>query len=397
MRYRVLNAKPPKGLLLDGPPGTGKTLIAKAVAGEAGVPFYQMSGSEFVEAIVGVGAARVRDLFKRARAQGEACIIFVDEIDALGTKRAEAGIMTNEEREQTLNQLLTEMDGFSSEMGVVFIAATNRADLLDPALTRPGRFDRKVRVIKPDTESRYRILQLHAKKHKISDEVDLLQLARDLPGLSGADLSNILNESALEAIREEEDLITPKHVYGAVDRVLHGIKDPIQPHTLTLGRVFAVHEMGRAIVAMVLRERTGRLEAVEKLSIVSRGGEKTRTVFFRGKDEDYTMTTRSRMLERIAVILAGRAAEHHFFGEPTTYGAKDLGPAFRLAEKVVANYALTEIGLTSYAPVALSNENRRTFEVTVDNIDEDLFGRGVQGGMFQPSDASLHKSLLISF
>ena len=183
-------------------------MIAKAIAGEAGVPFYQMSGSEFVEAIVGVGAARVRDLFKRARAQGEACIIFVDEIDALGTKRAEAGIMTNEEREQTLNQLLTEMDGFSSEMGVVFVAATNRADLLDPALQRPGRFDRKLRVVKPDTEGRHAILLIHAKKHKLAEEVDLLQLARDLPGLAGAELANVLNESALEAIRRDGDEIT---------------------------------------------------------------------------------------------------------------------------------------------------------------------------------------------
>ena len=352
-----------------------------------------MSGSEFVEAIVGVGAARVRDLFKRARSQEQACIIFVDEIDAVGIKRADAGVMTNEEREQTLNQLLTEMDGFSSESGVVFIGATNRADLLDPALQRPGRFDRKIQVVLPDTNSRHEILELHAKKYKLANDVDLLQLARDLPGLAGAELENVLNESALVTLRRDGHEITSEDVYNAVDRVLHGILLPVQPAALKAGRRFAVHEMGRGIVAMVLRDRTGRLEAVEKLSIIARGHEFTRTVFFRGPDEDYTMTTRARMLERICVILAGRAAEEHFYGEPSSYGAKDLGRAFRLAEKIVTNYGLSELGLTSYAPITPgTGSTQRHFEVTVDNIDENVFGKGLQGGMFQCCDSTMHKS-----
>ena len=357
------------------------------------MPFYQMSGSEFVEAIVGVGAARVRDLFKRARAQEQPCIIFVDEIDALGTKRAEAGVVTNEEREQTLNQLLTEMDGFSPGTGVIFIAATNRADLLDPALMRPGRFDRKVQVVLPDTNNRFEILKIHAKKHKLAKDVDLLQLARDLPGLAGAELENVLNEATLVTIRRDGHEVTSEDVYNAVDRVLHGILRPVQPAKLTIGRRYAVHEMGRGIVAMVLRDRTGRLEAVEKLSIVARGELSTRTVFFRGKDEDYSMTTRARMLERICVILAGRAAEEHFYGEASTYSVKDLGPALRLAEKIVTNYGLSELGLTSYAPLmpnAVATE--RYFEVSVDNIDANMSGKGLEGGMFQCSDSTMHKS-----
>lgn len=393
-KYEGLHAKPPKGILLEGPPGTGKTLIAKAMAGEAEVPFYQMTGSEFVEAIVGVGAARVRDLFKRARAQAEACIIFVDEIDALGAKRSEAGVSANEEREQTLNQLLTEMDGFSSEMGVVFVGATNRADLLDPALQRPGRFDRKVRILKPTTEGRHKILLTHAKKHKLSSEVDLLQLARDLPGLAGAQLASVLNEAALEAIRRDGEDITPTDIYNAVDRVIQGLRHPVQPADLINGHVFAVHEMGRAIVAIVLREENNRLEEVEKLSIVSRGKDETRTVFYRGKDEDYTMTTRARMFERICVIFAGRAAEEQFYGEPTTYSAKDLGPAFRLTQKMVAHYGLSDIGITSYAPIVANTDAvKHSFEVNVDNIDEDLHGKGLKGGMFQPSDANFDKML----
>ncbi|CAD7703964.1 unnamed protein product [Ostreobium quekettii] len=394
-KYQDLGAKPPKGVLLEGPPGTGKTLVAKAIAGEAGVPFYQMSGSEFVEAIVGVGAARVRDLFKRARAQDEACIIFVDEIDALGIKRAEAGIQTNEEREQTLNQLLTEMDGFTPEQGVVFVGATNRADLLDPALCRPGRFDRKLRVLKPDTEARFQILKVHARKRKMADDVDLEQLARDLPGLSGAELENVLNESALEAVRRGSNIITPRDVYNAVERVLQGVRRPAQPDQLEIGKAMAVHEVGRAIVAIVIRNATGRLEAVERVSMIARGKDWTRTIFYRGKDEDYTMTTKVRLLERVRVILAGRAAEELVLGCATSYAVKDLEMAYRLVEKIVCNYAMSPLGITSYAPVTRgAGFMKRSFEVNVDNIDEDLFGRGLKGGMFQPSDIGQHKMLM---
>ncbi|CAD7702334.1 unnamed protein product [Ostreobium quekettii] len=394
-KYEKLGAKPPKGVLLEGPPGTGKTLVAKAIAGEAGVPFYQMSGSEFVEAIVGVGAARVRDLFKRARAQDEACIIFVDEIDALGTKRAEAGIQTNEEREQTLNQLLTEMDGFTPEQGVVFVGATNRADLLDPALCRPGRFDRKLRVLKPDTEARLKILKVHAERRRMSDDIDLEQLARDLPGLSGAELENVLNESALEAVRKDSDVITPKHVYNAVERVLQGVRRPAQPDQLEVGKAMAIHEIGRAIIAIVIRRKTHNLEAVERVSMIARGKDWTRTIFYRGQDEDYTMTTKARLLERVRVILAGRAAEELVLGCATSYAVKDMEMAYRLVEKIVCNYGMSKLGITTYAPVTRgTGYMKRSFEVNVDNIDEDLFGRGLKGGMFQPSDVGQHKMLL---
>ncbi|KAK9817111.1 hypothetical protein WJX72_009705 [[Myrmecia] bisecta] len=391
-RYKALSAKPPKGVLLEGDPGTGKTLIAKAIAGEAGVPFYQMSGSEFVEAIVGVGAARVRDLFKRARAQKEPCIIFVDEIDALGTRRAEAGMQTNEEREQTLNQLLSEMDGFTPDIGVVFVAATNRADLLDAALTRPGRFDRKIRILRPDTQGRYEILKVHARNRPLAEDVDLMQLARDLPGLSGAELANILNESALEVVRRDGDQITAADIYNAIDRVLQGVRRPPLPDRLPVKRAFAVHEVGKGLVATVLRQQSGRLEAVERVSMVPRGRDWTRTIFLRGEDEQYTMTTRARLLERLRVVVAGRAAEEVVLGDATTYSISDLRDGARLAQKIVANYGLSDEGITIYAPpTATLGFMRKSFEVSVDNIDADLFGKGIKGGMWQPSDESLHR------
>ena len=281
--------------------GTGKTLIAKAIAGEAGVPFYQMTGSEFVEIIVGVGAARVRDLFKRARVNAP-CIIFVDEIDALGIRRADAGalapciictrrlfirvllhahscatgIRTNEEREQTLNQLLTEIDGFEVDLGnpVVFMAATNRADLLDPALLRAGRFDRKIRVQRPDTEGRFSILKVHARsraKHMDLNDDDLMQLAKDLPGLSGAELENIINEAALEGIRRGTMRIGKEEAYAAVDRVLQGLRRPPLSSVYEVTKRVAAYEAGRGLVAQVLGSQSGQLEKVERVSIERRG------------------------------------------------------------------------------------------------------------------------------
>ncbi|KAL3161042.1 hypothetical protein ABBQ38_009425 [Trebouxia sp. C0009 RCD-2024] len=384
-------ARPPKGILLEGDPGVGKTLIAKAIAGEAGVPFFQMSGSEFVEAIVGVGAARVRDLFKRARAQKEPCIIFVDEIDALGIKRAEAGMRTNEEREQTLNQLLTEMDGFVPGSGVVFMAATNRADLLDNALTRPGRFDWRIFISKPDQEGREAILKVHTRNRPMADDVNLSQVAQDLPGLSGAELANVMNEAALEAVRRNGSVINTADIYNAMDRILQGVRRPALPDYLEVRKYFAVHECGKALVATKLRQQTGRLEQVERVSIVPRGRDWTRTIFLRGDDEDYTMTTRGRMMERLQVILAGRAAEEVAYEIPSSYSISDLKDATQLALKIVTNYALSDIGITTYAPPGSAlGYMRKSFEVSVDNIDADLFGRGVPGGSFQPSDDNMH-------
>lgn len=386
-QYGELMTKPPKGVLLEGGPGNGKTLIAKAVAGEAQVPFYQMTGSEFVETIVGVGAARVRDLFKRARVNAP-CIIFVDEVDALGVKRAAAGVRTNEEREQTLNQLLTEMDGFTPDTGVVFIGATNRADLLDPALLRSGRFDRKVRILKPDAQARYDILKVHARKKPLRDDVDLHQLARDVPGLSGAELANVLNEAALEAVRRDGDDISSADVYNALDRILMGVRKPALPDRLPVKRTLAVHEAGKGVVATLLQQHTGFLEKVERVTMVPRGSEWSRTVFLRGDDESYTLTTRARLLERIKVILAGRAAEEVVLpGGATTYSHTDLKDAARLAGKLVTDYGLSKAGITVYSPPSHGlGYGKRAFEVAVDNIDADLFGSASEGGGFQPSD-----------
>ena len=303
--FKRLGAKPPKGLLMEGGPGVGKTLIAKAIAGEAEVPFYSMSGAEFVEIIVGVGAARVRDLFKRARLNAP-CLIFVDEIDALGTKRAAAGTRGTEEHEQTLNQLLTEMDGFTPDTGVAFIGATNRADLLDPALMRPGRFDRKVTVPQPGIDARAKILQIHLAKRNVDPDIDTLQLAKNLPGLS-AELANICNEAAAVAVRRGADRIETSDVMEATDRVTNGLRHPIPNKDNDVVHRMTRHELGHALVATVLYEANGLIEPVERVSIIPRGRDPTQTTYNRKRDEDYLFPTRARLLERVQVLLAGRA------------------------------------------------------------------------------------------
>ena len=388
LRYMALKARPPKGILLEGDPGTGKTLVAKAIAGEAGVAFYQMSGSEFVEAIVGVGAARVRDLFARAMVNAP-CIVFVDEIDALGIRRADAGVSTNEEREQTLNQLLTEMDGFSPSLGVVFVGATNRADLLDPALMRAGRFDRRVRINRPDEAGRLEILRIHAGRARFDPGVDLAQLARDLPGLTGAELGNVVNEAVLEAVRRRGESVSQRDLDNGVDRVVQGVRRPPLAAGYAARAALAAHEAGRAIATTVLRaERGGRVEAVERVSIVGRGRELSRTVFARGRDEDYLLVTRGRALDRLRVLLAGRAAEEVLHGAASTYGNGALQDARRLALRVVTSYGMSDLGLTSFDPPQVPSVQAQlyAFEVTADRIDDDLFGHRLPGGGFQPAE-----------
>eukprot|EP00197_Chlamydomonas_leiostraca_P008695 CAMPEP_0202859898 /NCGR_PEP_ID=MMETSP1391-20130828/1827_1 /ASSEMBLY_ACC=CAM_ASM_000867 /TAXON_ID=1034604 /ORGANISM="Chlamydomonas leiostraca, Strain SAG 11-49" /LENGTH=1006 /DNA_ID=CAMNT_0049538999 /DNA_START=339 /DNA_END=3359 /DNA_ORIENTATION=- len=376
--FSRLGARPPKGILLEGDPGTGKTLLAKALAGEAMVPFYQMTGTEFTEGIVGLGAARVRDLFKRARAVAP-CVIFVDELDALGLKRAEGdgSGKVNEEREQTLNQLLTEMDGFTPDTGVVFIGATNRADLLDPALMRPGRFDRKVRMPKPDTEGRYEILNLHLRNKSVAPDVDLLQLARDLPGLVGADLANIVNEAQLAAVRTGRSTISARDMYAGVDRFTQGERRPALPESSKLPvTVFAAKEAGIALVAGVLRARHGRIEPVERVSIQPKGRSYSRTLFARGTDEEYQVMTRGRLMDRIKVALAGHIAVRVVLGQETNFSGPDINRAHRMAQKLVFYYGMSpEAGITTWAQQPYStdfylNSNRPRKVVSTDAMDE---------------------------
>ena len=283
-----------------------------------------MSGAEFVEIIVGVGAARIRDLFKRARMNAP-CLVFVDEIDALGTRRAAAGTKGTEEHEQTLNQLLTEMDGFTPDTGVVFVGATNRADLLDPALMRPGRFDRKVTVPQPGLDARAKILQIHLAKRNVDPEIDTLQFAKNLPGLSGAELANICNEAAAISVRRGSDIIETVDVMEAVDRVTNGLRQPsFDKDDQTVHRLTR-HELGHAVVATVLYKSTGLIEAVERVSIIPRGRDPTQTSYNRKRDEDYMFPTRARLLERVQVLMAGRAAEEVYYGNDITeYSFADI-------------------------------------------------------------------------
>ena len=402
--YAARGAVPPKGILLEGGPGTGKTLIAKAVAGEAGVPFYQMSGSEFVEAIVGVGAARVRDLFRRARVQNEPCIVFVDEIDAVGTRRAEGDRRPNEEREQTLNQLLSELDGFAPGCGVVFFAATNRSDLLDPALLRPGRFDRRITVGLPDARGRLAVLRVHAARRPLDETVDLSQLALDTPGLSGAELANVLNEAALVAARRSGTSISQADVDAAVDRILYGLRRAPLPDRLRPRRHMAAHEAGTALVSEVLRRsataagRAPVVESVERVSIAPRGGSWSRTVLARGVEETYFAVTRGRLRARLAVLLAGHAAEAELCEDgPSTYAYNTgaLERARALAERVVGEYALLRPSAPpSYARGVPSIEARAVvtskYQTAALSLDNDVFGGAPPlGAGFQPPDPAI--------
>jgi len=334
-KYALLGAKIPKGVLLYGPPGTGKTLLARAVAGEAKVPFYSISGSDFVEMFVGVGAARVRDLFTQAKANAPA-IIFVDEIDAVGRQRGTGMGGGHDEREQTLNQLLVEMDGFETGGQVILIAATNRPDVLDPALLRPGRFDRQIAVDRPDLKGREEILKVHAKTKPLSDEVELLNYARRTPGFTGADLANVLNEAALLAAREEKKVISNIQIDEAIDRVMAGPQRKSRIMSDDERRVTAYHEAGHALVAHALPHT----DPVHKITIMPRGRALGYTMVL--PDDDKYSTTRNQLLDQLAYSLGGRAAEELIFHDPSTGASNDIEKATALARAMVTQYGMTE-------------------------------------------------------
>ena len=334
-KYALLGAKIPKGVLLYGPPGTGKTLLARAVAGEAKVPFYSISGSDFVEMFVGVGASRVRDLFAQAKLHAPA-IVFVDEIDAVGRQRGAGMGGGHDEREQTLNQLLVEMDGFEGDSQVILIAATNRPDVLDPALLRPGRFDRQIPVDRPDLKGREDILKVHAKNKPISDDVDLKNFARRTPGFTGADLANVLNEAALLTAREGEKVITDHQLDEAIDRVMAGPQRKSRLMSEEERRVTAYHEAGHALVARALPHT----DPVHKITIMPRGRALGYTMVL--PDDDKYSTTRNQLLDQLAYSLGGRAAEELIFHDPSTGASNDIEKATALARAMVTQYGMTE-------------------------------------------------------
>ena len=334
-RYHKMGARIPRGLLLVGPPGTGKTLLAKAVAGEAGVPFFSISGSDFVEMFVGVGASRVRDLFKQAK-EAAPYIVFIDEIDAVGRQRGAGLGGGHDEREQTLNQLLVEMDGFEDNSSVILIAATNRPDILDPALLRPGRFDRRVTVDRPDVGGREKILTVHAKGKPVAADVDLARLAKVTPGFTGADLANLMNEAALLAARRRKETVGADEVEEAMERVMAGPERKSRVITERERRVIAYHESGHALVGHVLAHS----DPIHKISIVSRGQALGYTMQI--PEEDHFLETRDGMLDQIAVLLAGRTAEELFCDDVTTGASNDLERATKLARTMVTRYGMSD-------------------------------------------------------
>jgi cell division protease FtsH len=334
-KFQAVGAKIPKGVLLYGPPGTGKTLLARAVAGEAGVPFYSISGSDFVEMFVGVGASRVRDLFEQAKTNAPA-IVFIDEIDAVGRHRGAGLGGGHDEREQTLNQLLVEMDGFDVRGGVILIAATNRPDVLDPALLRPGRFDRQIAVDAPDLPGREKILKVHSRGKPMSQDVDLVAVARRTPGMTGADLANVLNEAALLTARSNAQIIDNRALDEAIDRVIAGPQRRTRLMSDKEKVLTAYHEGGHALVASALPHS----DPVQKVTILPRGRALGYTMVL--PDEDKYSTTRSEMLDKLAYMLGGRAAEEMVFHDPTTGASNDIEKASALARAMVTQYGMTE-------------------------------------------------------
>ncbi len=341
-KFQRLGARIPKGVLLVGPPGTGKTLLAKAVAGEANVPFYFISGSDFVELFVGVGASRVRDMFKEAK-RNAPCLIFIDEIDAVGRQRGSGIGGGHDEREQTLNQLLTEMDGFGANEGIIIIAATNRPDVLDPALLRPGRFDRQVTVSLPDTQEREAILKVHAKDKILAKNVNLKSISKRTSGFSGADLENLLNEAALLAVRKDQDQITLKDIDEATDRVLMGPAKTSRKVSDDVKWLTAVHESGHAVIGLKLRDAM----EVQKITIVPRGMAGGYTAYT-PKEDNITRYTKREMIATITSTLAGRAAEELFLDDITTGASDDFKRATELARSMVTEYGMSDLGPIRY-------------------------------------------------
>ncbi len=349
-RFSAVGARIPKGVLLVGPPGTGKTLLAKAIAGEAGVPFFSISGSEFVEMFVGVGASRVRDLFKKAK-ENAPCLIFIDEIDAVGRMRG-AGIGGgNDEREQTLNQLLTEMDGFEGNSGIIIIAATNRADVLDSALLRPGRFDRQVTVDTPDIKGRLEILKVHARNKKLAEDISLEAIARRTPGFSGADLANLLNEAAILTARRRKEAITMLEINDAVDRVVAGMEGTPLVDSKTK-RLIGYHEVGHAIVGTLIKDH----DPMQKVTLIPRGQARGLTWF--APNEEQGLISRAQLKARITGALGGRAAEDVIFGdaEVTTGAGGDLQQVAGMARQMVTRFGMSDLG-----PLSLESQSSEVF------------------------------------
>ena len=368
-RYGRLGARVPKGVLLVGPPGTGKTMLARAVAGEAGVPFFSISGSEFVEMFVGVGAARVRDLFEQARQKAPA-IIFIDELDALGRARGAGALGGHDEKEQTLNQLLVELDGFDPSTGLVLLAATNRPEILDPALLRAGRFDRVVLVDRPDKKGRLQILQVHAKKVTLGADVDLEKVAAITPGFSGADLANLINEAALLATRRGADAVTQADFNEAIERLIAGLEKRNRVLTEQERRVVAHHELGHALVALALPGT----DPVHKISIIPRGVAALGYTLQRPTEDRFLMT-RAELEDKMAVLLGGRAAEDVIYGHLSTGAANDLAKVTEIARSMVMRYGMVkDLGHVAYEdePSGFLNNNitkKQFSEETAREID----------------------------
>jgi cell division protease FtsH len=390
-KYGRLGARVPKGVLLVGPPGTGKTLLARAVAGEAGVAFFSISGAEFVEMFVGVGAARVRDLFEQARQKAPA-IIFIDELDALGRARGAGGIGGHDEREQTLNQLLVELDGFDPSSGLVLLAATNRPEILDPALLRAGRFDRVVLVDRPDKRGRLQILQVHARKVKLASDVDLGRIAASTPGFSGADLANLVNEAALLATRRGADAVTEPDFAEAIERMIAGLEKKNRVLNEQERRVVAHHELGHAVVAMALPGT----DPVQKISIIPRGVAALGYTLQRPTEDRFLMT-REELENKMAVLLGGRAAEEVIFEHLSTGAANDLAKVTEIARSMVMRYGMVKsLGHVAYEEERppflggpLPSGHREYSEATAREIDVAV--RQIVDGTYEKAVAILRR------
>jgi len=362
-KYQKMGAKIPKGILLVGPPGTGKTLLARAIAGESGVPFFNVSGSEFVEMFVGVGASRVRDLFKTAK-RNSPCLIFIDEIDAIGKKRGNGSGGGHDEREQTLNQILTEMDGFEPGTNVIVLAATNRPDVLDNALLRPGRFDRRVHIDLPDMEARLQILEVHAKNKKFDPKADFKSVSSKTVGFSGADIENVLNEAAIAAVKTRSSAIFQKHLDDAVEKVAMGPERKSRKITEKEKQIIAHHEVGHAISGHL----TENCEPVHKISVISRGSALGVTWFL--PEEDTYLQSEQKMKDEMVSLHGGRVAERIMFGQTTTGASNDLERISRIARAMVMTYGM---GGEKLGPVVFAEKNRSKgiFELTEKEFSQD--------------------------